>query len=88
MSYGATLDRAKLEAFKAQWPCHGLPDNLWRIYFGFGDNGDLTGIECWSRNGRRLDSANFDGSALVALCEDAQRMVHPEHADMRFGKRS
>lgn len=88
MSYGATLDRAKLEAFKAQWPCHGLPDNLWRITFSFEANGDLCEIDARARNGRWIDSTNFDGPALVALSENAQRMVHPEHADMRFGKRT
>lgn len=70
-----TFNRAALDAFKATWPCHGLPDSLNSIRFEFASNGDLVDIEAKARNGRTLDSADFDGSALVALSQDAQKLA-------------
>lgn len=85
--YGASISRREIESLKERWPCHRLPDNLWSLWFSFDSNGDLVDIVAKARNGRTLDIATFDGPALVALSEDAQRKVHPEHADLRFGKR-
>ncbi|TIX43795.1 MAG: hypothetical protein E5V40_01765 [Mesorhizobium sp.] len=70
-----TFNRADLDAFKATWPCHGLPDSLNSLAFEIGSNGDLVDIEAKSRNGRPLDSAAFDGPAMAALAEDAKRLV-------------
>lgn len=70
-----TFDRTSLDAFKSVWPCHGLPDSLNALTFEFADNGDLIDIEAKARNGRTLDSAEFDGSAMVALSEDAKRIA-------------
>lgn len=86
MSYGASISKMELDRFKARWPCHGLPDSLWSLWFGFDSSGDLVEIKAYRRNGRELDSGDFDGPALVALCQDAQRKVHPEHAALRYGK--
>lgn len=72
MTIGYTFGRSDLETFRRSWPCHGLPDSLDRIWFGFGSNGDLVEIEAKARNGRRLDSAKFDGPAWLALSRDAQ----------------
>ena len=83
--YGKTIFHAQLESFKASWPCHGLPDSLWHVTFTFADNGDLVDITAKARNGRALDTAKFDGPALAALCQDAQRAMHPEHATNRYG---
>lgn len=85
MPYGARISRSELETCKAQWPCHGLPDNLWSIWFGFDSRGDLVDIQARARNGRLLDSALFDGPVMVALSENAQRKCHPEHAALRYG---
>lgn len=79
MSYGAVLRREEIDAFKATWPCHGLPDTLNVLAFTYSDNGDLVDVHARSRNGRPLDTHTFDGPALVALSYDAQRKVHPEH---------
>lgn len=70
-----TFNRAALDAFKATWPCHGLPDSLNRLTFEFGSNGDLVDIEAKARNGRTMDSAAFDGPAMVALASDAQKLA-------------
>lgn len=70
-----TYNRAALDAFKATWPCHGLPDSLNSLSFEFGSNGDLVDIEAKARNGRPLDSAEFDGPAMAALAEDAKRLA-------------
>lgn len=72
MSSGSyKLSREELDAFKARWPCHGLPDNLETLTFDF-DCGDLVDIDARDDHGRWLDSAEFDGLSLVALSEDAQ----------------
>lgn len=73
MTKTVTLDRAALDAFCAQWPCHGFPEALDRIVFEFADNGDLVDITAYAARGRVIDSADFDGPALVALSQDAQK---------------
>lgn len=67
-----TLRYDAIETFKRSWPCHGLPDNLHSISFEFASNGDLVDIEAYADDGTRLDSAEFDGPALLALCSDAR----------------
>lgn len=71
----ATIDRAALDTFKASWPCHGLPESLHSITFDFDESGDLVDIVAKARNGRTLDSAAFDGPALVALSQDAAKLA-------------
>lgn len=74
MQKSHTFDRADIDAFKSQWPCHGLPDSLHKITFGFASNGDLVEIEAKARNGRTLGTHDFDGPALAALADDAKAM--------------
>jgi phosphoribosyl-dephospho-CoA transferase len=64
-----TIRRAAIDAFKAQWPCHGFPASLDRIELAF-EQGDLVDIDCFTRNGRMLDRHAFDGEALNALTSD------------------
>ena len=88
MSYSATLNREHIDAFKAKWPCHGLPDTVHKLWFDFAANGDLCGYAAWSRNGRQIElPQSTDGGAMLALAEAAQRKVHPEHANDRYGVR-
>ena len=88
LGYSATLDRDHLESFKANWPCHGLPASLNKLWFQFESNGDLCGYAAYSRNGRQFElSESVDGSVMLALAEDAQRKCHPEHANARYGAR-
>jgi len=54
------ISAREVEEFKAQWPCSGLPSRS--ITFQFASNGDL--IDLWP--------ANLDGSAVVALADDAK----------------
>jgi len=72
-SYKVRLD--EINTFKSQWPCHGLPDNLETITFDF-DCGDLVDIDARDDHGRWLDSAEFDGPALLALSQDAQAKLN------------
>ena len=69
------LNHNHIEAFKRQWPCHGLPSSLHTLQFEFEANGDLCDIIAKARNGRHLDSSTFDGPALLALCDDAQHKM-------------
>lgn len=79
--YSSTISPDELAQFRRQWPAHGLPDDLVSLTFQFDGDGNLVDIEARSDCDRILDSAEFDGRALLALCEDAQRKVRPDHAE-------
>lgn len=69
-----TIRNGDIEKFKASWPCHNLPDNLESISVQTGGNGDIVDIEAYAIDGNndiRLDTSDFDGPALLALCIDA-----------------
>ena len=68
----ATLLWEEIESFKDQWPCNGLPE-LESITFEYDSRGDLVDILAIDINGRAVDIADFDGPALLALSQDAQR---------------
>lgn len=71
-----TIPAAKISEFCRQWPCHGFPDSLGSITFEFDKrNGDLVDIIALDDEGNIVDSAAFDGPALVALAEDAKRTL-------------
>lgn len=53
-------------------------------WFQFDSNGDLCDYKLYGRNGHELrNTEDYDGPALVALANDAQHKVHPEHANER-----
>lgn len=66
-------DRERLDAFKAHWPCHGLPDGLEYLTCYYADNGDLIDIIATDEFGTVLVTSDFDGPALIALTADIQR---------------
>lgn len=81
--FGAGLDM--IEDFKAQWPCHGLPDNLNCVVAHFNSRGDLVDLETFDAVGEPLDTSEFDGSALLALVNDIQDHgyeARPDGAEM------
>lgn len=64
--YSVQLSTADVENFKDQWPCNGMPSRP--IWFQFDKrNGDLVDMRPanWEERGA-------DGSAMLALAEDAQ----------------
>ncbi len=77
--YSVAVSRAEVEAFKATWPCSGLPDRA--IWFQFDKrNGDLVDIR----------PSDIDGEDLLALSHDAQaygkrRTAQPAPATTRDG---
>lgn len=66
-------DAIELAAFKRRWPCHGLPDELESLTFVYATNGDLVDIDARDASDRYLDSADFDGPALLALSQRNDR---------------
>lgn len=81
--YGA--DRDMIDGFKAQWPCHGLPENLNCVVAHFDSRGDLVDLEAFEESGNPLGTAEFDGAALVALVGDIQERgytARPDGAEM------
>ena len=63
--YSVSVSRREVEDFKALWPCSGLPDAA--VTFQFDKrNGDLVDITS------RVGSDRWDGSAALALSQDAQ----------------
>lgn len=67
------FDQERLDAFKARWPCHGLPETLEYLTCEFAANGDLVDIVATDEFGDSMDTHDFDGPALVALTADIQR---------------
>jgi len=68
--YTVTAEPEDVASFTATWPCSGLdPDCSYRFEFS-ASNGDLVDVTA-SRDGKPVD--HEDGSALVALSEDAGR---------------
>lgn len=51
--------------FNSRWPCSPIPEK--RLVFNFASNGDLVDIY--------PDSSKFDGDALLALSQDAQKLL-------------
>jgi hypothetical protein len=68
------INYPELVKFMDSWPCHGFPDNLWSISFDFDSKG-LVDIEAWSDKGSTLYTGDFDGPALAALCDMAEKML-------------
>lgn len=66
-AYTVSVTRRDIARFSGQWPCSGL-DGLKGVRFEYNTRGDLVDIEY--TNG---DSERWDGPALAALCDDAQR---------------
>jgi hypothetical protein len=66
-----TLNSQQIQAFKNTWPCNGIPE-LSQITFEFSSNGDLVDIDAY-QDSKYVDSAEFDGPALLALSHDAQK---------------
>jgi hypothetical protein len=69
-----TLRCDAIDAFKRSWPCHGLPDDLHSLSAEFASNGDLVDLEAYDESGKRLDTHDFDGPALLTLVSDARKL--------------
>jgi hypothetical protein len=69
-----TIRYDRIEALKASWPCHGLPDDLGSLSVETASNGDVVDIEAYVHHtdGRdeQLDWREFDGLAFKALVDE------------------
>lgn len=69
-----TMRYDAIDAFKATWPCHGLPDDLHSLSVETDQRGDVVDIEAYEHleNGseRPIEWRDFDGSAFAALVAD------------------
>lgn len=64
-----------VEEFRASWPCNGIPaHSSFRFEFST-RNGDLVNITMHGEHGELLDSADYDGPALLALSHDASNFA-------------
>lgn len=81
-AYSATIDRTTLRDFQSTWPCHGIDGRIAKVWVQWdGSNGDLIDIAVYYGNGRAVrNSALYDGQAMLALINDTQRQMHPEHS--------
>ena len=63
--------------FNRSWPCSNIPEDASFLFELDSRNGDLVNITMWEDDngfqgfGGRLDSAEYDGEALLALSHDA-----------------
>lgn len=72
------FNHSQIEQFKRSWPCSGIPE-LESIGFEFegqiGQSASLVDVIAIGINGEYIDSSEFDGPALLALSQDAQKAV-------------
>ena len=72
------FNHQQIEQFKASYPCSGIPE-LESIAFEFegqvGQSVSLVDVCAIGIDGAYIDSAEFDGPALLALSQDAQRVI-------------
>jgi hypothetical protein len=63
--------------FNRHWPCSPIPDGARIIVELDSRNGDLVNITMndMDKYGEYLDSANYDGDALLALTHDANNFA-------------
>lgn len=81
--YGVSFNETEISDFRRQWPASGL-HGLRSIYFEFDKrNGDLVDLKA---NGKH-DAGRFDGPALVALSEDAQKLAIRKLEERRHSSR-
>jgi hypothetical protein len=65
-----------LQAMRRVWPCSGLPYDGYCVSFHFDSHGNLDDINWYTDEG--LDASEpegIDGACMVALSEDAQRVL-------------
>lgn len=80
LSYSATIGKTALADFCSTWPCHGIDGRVHRIWCRWDGSGDLVELLVTYRNGRSVPPENYDGPAMLALVNDTQRQMHPEHS--------
>jgi hypothetical protein len=68
-----TIERSAIDRLISAWPCHGISNRVDLIVAAFGDNGDLIDLEVCDEADVMLEPDAYDGPAMVALLEDAQR---------------
>lgn len=78
--YSCTARRERIVQHMACWPCSNLHrvHRLWAQWDS--RNGDLIDIRAVYRNGRTVPSVEYDDPAALALINDMQAEMHPEHA--------
>lgn len=71
-----TFTQSQLDAFKRQWPCHGIADDVTQVTFWHDAFGNLIDIETLDAEGREVDHHESDGSAMAALSLDARTLAN------------
>jgi hypothetical protein len=61
--------------FNRQFPCSNIPDGSRLLIELDARNGDLVNITMHLGDGEYVDSADYDGSALLALTHDAKNFA-------------
>ncbi|HTS08396.1 MAG TPA: hypothetical protein VMP68_22690 [Candidatus Eisenbacteria bacterium] len=73
--------------FNRQFPCSNVPDDCTLLIELDARNGDLVNITMHLEKGEYADSANYDGSHLLALCNDATNHAVKAGALPQWAKR-
>lgn len=70
-----TISSEDTNKFNRLWPCSPIPYGA-RFQIELSTrNGDLVNIVMWAEDGELLDSAKYDGDALLALTNDANNIA-------------
>ena len=63
------------DKFNRQWPCSPIPNGSDFLIELDARNGDLVNVTMHLEDGQYVDSADYDGSALLAICNDANNFA-------------
>ena len=66
-----SISAEDVNRFNSQFPCSNVPEDCTLLIELDARNGDLVNITMHTEDGHYVDSADFDGSPLLALCNDA-----------------
>ena len=61
--------------FNHSWPCSNIPNGTDILFELDARNGDLVNITMHLEDGQYVDSADYDGAALLALSHDANNFA-------------
>jgi hypothetical protein len=66
-----TIETARLDSFKARWPCHGINAAVTHVVAAYDDEGDLLDCEFCNDAGENVGAGIDSGDAASMLLTDA-----------------
>jgi hypothetical protein len=70
-----SVDGDETREFNRHWPCSEIPNGCTLLIELDARNGDLVNITTHLEDGQYIDAAEIDGTALLAMCNDANNFA-------------